>query len=93
MTGLDLPDAGPVPAELVAATVNTYVVALVRPVTTSLWTLPTVMVGSGVWAIRTYGVITYPVIVPPPLEAGGDQVTVALAGPRGCMRRSSGLPA
>ena len=77
MTGEEAPEAGPVPAALVALTVNVYGVPSVRPVTVQrsgpdvhVHVLP-----SGV------EVTVYPVIALPPLEAGGDHARTACPSP------------
>jgi hypothetical protein len=70
VTALDGEDAGPVPAVLVAETVNVYVVPLVSPVTVA------VVVGTvtGVPGVEpTNGVTVYDVTLP----AGAVQLTVA----------------
>src|SRR5215831_16053642 len=73
VTALDAAEAGPVPAALVAVTVNVYAVPLVRPVTVAVVVLPLVLAVSPPGA----DVTVYPVIALPPLEAGAVQLTVA----------------
>ena len=74
---LDALDAGPVPTEFVAVTVNVYAVPLARP--------PTVIDVHGAVQVPVMPegdeVAVYDVIVAPPLLAGAVNVTVACALP------------
>jgi hypothetical protein len=74
VTLLEAAEAGPVPAELVALTVNVYAVPLVSPVTVIGLAVPVT-----VWPAED--VTVYPVIVLPPLDAGALKDTVAWALP------------
>src|SRR5665213_3155988 len=73
VTEFDDADAGPVPAPLVAVTVNRYEVPLVRPATiTEVAEAPAATV-----APPGETVTVYPVIGDPPSDAGGLHWTVA----------------
>lgn len=76
VTDDDGPEAGPVPALLVAFTVNVYLVPLVRPETTQV--VPPVVVQC---FAPGEDVTVYPLIVAPPLAAGAVQNTDAEASP------------
>lgn len=71
---MEAADAGPVPAELVAVTVNVYAVPFVSPLTVAEVVVPLAVV-----AVKPPGaeVTVYDVMEAPPFEAGGVQVTVA----------------
>src|SRR4051812_40562499 len=79
VTALDAVDMAPEPTMLTAATRKLYAVPLLRPVTTVERTLPTVTVRRTVVPASTC--TEYPVGAVPPLLAGADQDTVALALP------------
>ena len=72
---LEAPDALPVPALLVAVTVNVYATPLVRPATVIGEPLPVPVAPPGL------AVTVYPVMVPPPLLAGAVNVTEAWVSP------------
>lgn len=76
-TLLDALEAGLVPTELVAVTVNVYVVPLVSPVTVAVVVLPLTV------AVTLPGeeVTVYEVRAAPPRDVGGLQLTVAWALP------------
>ena len=73
VTALDAADGAPVPAALVAITVNVYVVPLVRPVKVTGEAPPVAVAPPGL------AVTVYPVIALPPVNAGGVNTTVACA--------------
>ena len=73
VTALDAADGAPVPAALVAVTVNVYVVPLVRPVKVTGEAPPVAVAPPGL------AVTVYPVIALPPVKAGGVNATVACA--------------
>jgi hypothetical protein len=73
-TVFDDAEAGPGPAPLAAVTVNVYAVPLVRPLT-DVDSVPPPTVTTSPAFDRT----VYDVIALPPVEAGADQLTVALA--------------
>ena len=73
VTALDAADGAPVPAALVAVTVNVYVVPLVRPVKVTGEAPPVAVTPPGL------AVTVYPVIALPPVKAGGVNATVACA--------------
>ena len=73
VTALDAADGAPVPAALVAITVNVYVVPLVRPVKVTGEAPPVAVTPPGL------AVTVYPVIALPPVKAGGVNATVACA--------------
>jgi hypothetical protein len=78
VTGFECADGAPWPTELVADTVNVYVVPLDRPPTVACVALDTLI---AVFASApTYGVIVYEAIALPPL-AGAAHMTVALPSP------------
>jgi hypothetical protein len=72
ITAAEAPDAGDVPAALVAVTVNVYAVPLTRPVTVAD-VAPVVFAGATPGAAVT----VYPVIAEPPLLAGAVHDTTA----------------
>ena len=74
-TALDAADGAPVPAELLAVTVNVYVVPLVRPVKVIGEAAPVAVAPPGL------AVTVYPVIALPPVKTGGVNANVACASP------------
>jgi hypothetical protein len=70
----DAEEATELPVAFIARTVNVTGVPLVRPVTESDNTLPTV---TGLPPLPTDGVTLYPVIAEPPFKAGAVQETIA----------------
>jgi hypothetical protein len=82
ITALDGADSGPVPNELLADTLNVYVVPLVNPVTVvdSAGGLP-VTTFDVCAVVPMYGVTVYWNKVPPPLVLAAVQLTVAEAFP------------
>jgi hypothetical protein len=75
VTADEAEDAGELPIEFVATTVNVSDVPFVKPVNEAVRTLPTVT------GLPTDGVTVYPVIAEPPFEAGAVHETVAEALP------------
>ena len=75
VTADDAEDAGELPIEFVALTVNVTAVPFVNSVNVVVRTLPTVT------GLPTDGVTVYPVISEPPFEAGAIHETVADALP------------
>ena len=75
VTLFDGAEASPVPTAFVAVTVNVYAVPLVRPVTVMGEAVPLALMPPG------EEVAVYDVIVAPPFEAGGANVTFACALP------------
>jgi hypothetical protein len=73
-TVFDGADAGPGPALLAAVTVNVYAVPLVRPLTVADNVAPSTVTTAPALERTVYDVIALP-----PIEAGADQLTVALA--------------
>ena len=73
VAAMDAADGAPVPAALVAVTVNVYVVPLMRPVTVTGEAPPVAVTPPGL------AVTVYPVIALPPVKAGGVNATVACA--------------
>lgn len=73
-----LPEEGPVPSELVAATVHEYAVPLVRLVTVTGEALPVPVTGGFPLDAQ---VTVYETIALPPLDAGGAKLTVAKPSP------------
>lgn len=91
VTGTDGADAGPVPASLVADTVNVYATPFVRPLTIPLSAGGdpiTVLPTSAVAPAR--GVIVYDVMALPPSDWGADQATSAEAPPTSTLRSVGG---
>src|SRR5512135_285631 len=78
LTALDGAEAGPVPTEFVAVTVNVYVVPFFRPLTVIV-----LGVAPNTMPVKPPGleVAVYPIIALPPFEAGAEKVTVAEALP------------
>jgi hypothetical protein len=74
VTAVDAADAGPVPVELAAVTVNVYEVPLASPVTVA-----EVAVAAALTAAPLDAVTVYPVIADPPSHCGAVQDTVACA--------------
>lgn len=75
ITALDRADGAPVPAALVATTLNVYVVPLVRPAKVIGEAAPVAVAPPGL------AVTVYPVIALPPVDTGAVNVTVASAFP------------
>ena len=75
VTAFEGTEAGPVPAALVAVTVNVYPVPFVNPVTVIGLPVPLAVSPPG------DDVTVYEVIVVPPLEAGASKLTVACPSP------------
>ena len=76
VTAADAADAGPVPVELAAVTVNVYEVPLASPVMVA-----EVAVAAAVTVAPLDAVTVYPVIADPPSHCGAAQDTVACAFP------------
>src|SRR4051794_13392581 len=82
VTAADRADCGLLPTAFTAATVNVYVVPLVRPVTFRLVAVgPAVTVRIGVAALPTKTRTSKRVIGDPPLLAGAVKLTTAEAFP------------